>query len=96
MDLKTRLRELVRWDQSSASASSAQSQPISDHGKNEEQSPHLENKDNALALMSDWVDMPIATVTIEWEELKSRPPGAVADACWWYMPDEYKSALAKP
>lgn len=95
MDLKTRLRELVRRDQSSASTSSAQRQPISDHGKNEEQSPHLENKDNALAIMDDWQYMPIETVTIEWEELKSRFSGAVADACWWYMPDKYKSALTK-
>lgn len=95
-DLKNRLRKMVERGQSSDTSSSSQSEPLSDHGKNEQQSADLPEKDDALQVMQDWEDMSMESVSAEWEEVKARLSGAVIDGCWYYMRDKYKSFLAPP
>lgn len=95
-DLQARLRALVRRSQSSDTASSRQSQPLSDHDQNEAQSPHWEHKDAALQIIEDMEEMSGRDVIVEWENVKTVLSRVVVDACWWYMRDELKAVLTPP
>lgn len=87
---------MVERGQSSDTSSSSQSEPLSDHGKNEQQSAGLPEKDDALQVMQDWEGMSMERVSAQWEEVKARLEGAVINACWNYMPNKYKLFLAPP